>query len=137
MFSEKKWLIQLATQTICVESFSSKQFESFLQYNYCTWECNRSVLPYFAICHIQYWKTGPGNQDLMKLITFTASSRIYIFFVLKRIILFLNFYWNVVDLQCCVKGVQQSDSVTYICIYIYIYTHTYIYLYTFKNSLPL
>ena len=33
--------------------------------------------------------------------------------------------WSIVDLQCCVSGVQQNDSV------IYIYTHTYIFPYSF------
>ena len=29
------------------------------------------------------------------------------------LLLFLKFYWNIVDLQCCVLGTQQSDSVIY------------------------
>ena len=27
------------------------------------------------------------------------------------LLLFLKFYWSIVDLQCCVSGTQQSDSV--------------------------
>ena len=29
------------------------------------------------------------------------------------LLLFLKFYWSIVDLQCCVSGTQQSDSVIY------------------------
>ena len=39
--------------------------------------------------------------------------------------------WSIVDLQFCVSGVQQSDSVIYIYIYIYTHTHTYTYIHIY------
>ena len=39
--------------------------------------------------------------------------------------------WSIVDLQFCVSGVQQSDSVIYIYIYIYTHTHIHIHIYTY------
>ena len=37
-------------------------------------------------------------------------------------------YWSIINLQCCVSGVQQSDSVIHTYIYIHTHTHTHIYM---------
>ena len=36
----------------------------------------------------------------------------------------INVHWSIVDLQCCVSAVQQSESV--ICVYTHTHTHTHI-----------
>ena len=49
-------------------------------------------------------------------------------------------YWSIVDLQCCISGVQQSESVIYIYIYIYpplpTHTPTYTYIHSFQILAP-
>ena len=44
-------------------------------------------------------------------------------FLFKKIFIL---HWNVVDLQCCVLGVQQSGSIIHIA-----------YIYSFSNSFPI
>ena len=46
------------------------------------------------------------------------------------ILFFKLIFWSIVDLQCCVSGVQQSESVTYI------HTHTYTYIHSLLDSFP-
>ena len=44
-------------------------------------------------------------------------------FLFKKIFIF---HWSVVDLQCCVSGVQQSGSIIHIA-----------YIYSFSKSIPI
>ena len=41
------------------------------------------------------------------------------------------FYWNIVDLQCCVNFCCMAMWISYVCVCVYIYTHTHSFSYAF------
>ena len=50
--------------------------------------------------------------------------------------LFFTFYWSIVDLQCLVSGIWQSESVTHIHIYAFLtYANIFIYVCSCARSL--
>ena len=71
---------------------------------------------YLTLCiKLKSWKNG-SRFFLISKTDRKWIAGIYNEFFFLFCAIFLKFYWSIIDLQCCVSGVQQSDSVIHIFI---------------------